>query len=60
MGWEIYKGKTVELFVLKTNYRWSGRCIDIADGFIIIENDRDGRTLSFRLSEIETIREVRS
>ncbi len=59
MAWEIYKGKTVELWLLKPRYRWSGRCIDIADGFIILENDRDKRTLSFRLSEIETIREVR-
>jgi|WetSurMetagenome_2_1015567.scaffolds.fasta_scaffold1014576_2 hypothetical protein len=60
MTWELYKGKTVELYVLATGHRWCGKCMGIADGFITIENDRDKRTLSFRLSEIETIREVRS
>lgn len=58
MAWEIYKGKTVELYILKTSFRYSGKCIDIADGFIIMQNDRDGRIFSFRLSEVETIKEV--
>ncbi len=60
MAWELYKGKIVELYLIQPRYRWSGTCIDVTDGFIIIRNDRDDRILSFRLTDIETIREVRS
>lgn len=58
MVWEIYKGRIVELHVLPMHFRYSGKCLDVVDGFITIENDRNGRILSFRIADIETIREV--
>lgn len=48
------KGKKIMLF-LRSGYRFSGLVTDESQGFLIIEDDRNGKTRIFNKDELSNI-----